>query len=49
MTATFSSRLSATPSIRTPKIRKDWNDGTIEENTDKMSTYYRSIILAGPE
>lgn len=27
---------------------KDWNDGTIEENTDKMSTYYRSIILAGP-
>ena len=19
----------------------DWNDGTIEENTDKMSTYYR--------
>ena len=27
---------------------KDWNDGTIEENTDEMSTYYRSIILAGP-
>ncbi len=27
---------------------KDWNDGTIEENTDNMSTYYRSIILAGP-
>lgn len=27
---------------------KDWNDGTIEENTDQMSTYYRSIILAGP-
>ena len=27
---------------------KDWNDGTIEENTDKMSTYYRSILLAGP-
>ena len=27
---------------------KEWNDGTIEENTDKMSTYYRSIILAGP-
>ena len=27
---------------------KDWNDGTIEENTDAMSTYYRSIILAGP-
>ena len=26
----------------------DWNDGTIEENTDEMSTYYRSIILAGP-
>lgn len=27
---------------------KDWNDGTIEENTDEMSTYYRSVILAGP-
>ena len=27
---------------------KDWNDGTIEESTDEMSTYYRSIILAGP-
>ena len=27
---------------------KDWNDGTIEENTDQMSTYYRSVILAGP-
>lgn len=27
---------------------KDWNDGTIEENTDDMSTYYRSILLAGP-
>ena len=26
----------------------DWNDGTIEENTDEMSTYYRCIILAGP-
>lgn len=26
----------------------DWNDGTIEENTSDMSTYYRSIILAGP-
>lgn len=26
----------------------DWNDGTIEENTDAMSTYYRSILLAGP-
>lgn len=26
----------------------DWNDGTIEENTDSMSTYYRSILLAGP-
>lgn len=26
----------------------DWNDGTIEENTDEMTTYYRSIILAGP-
>ena len=26
----------------------DWNDGTIEENTDDMSTYYRCIILAGP-
>ena len=27
---------------------KDWNDGTIEENTKDMSTYYRCIILAGP-
>lgn len=26
----------------------DWNDGTLEENTDDMSTYYRSVILAGP-
>lgn len=26
----------------------DWNDGTIEENTDEMSTYYRSVLLAGP-
>lgn len=26
----------------------DWNDGTIEENTGDMSTYYRSILLAGP-
>ena len=26
----------------------DWNDGTVEENTDEMSTYYRSILLAGP-
>ena len=26
----------------------DWNDGTIEENTTDMSTYYRCIILAGP-
>ena len=26
----------------------DWNDGTIEENTSEMSTYYRCIILAGP-
>ena len=25
----------------------DWNDGTIEENTQDMTTYYRSIILAG--
>ncbi len=25
-----------------------WNDGTLEENTDEMSTYYRSVILAGP-
>ena len=25
----------------------DWNDGTIEENTKNMSTYYRCIILAG--
>ena len=26
----------------------DWNDGTIEENTEDMSTYYRCIILEGP-
>lgn len=26
----------------------DWNDGTIEENTEEMSTYYRCILLAGP-
>ena len=26
----------------------DWNDGTIEENTEDMSTYYRCVILAGP-
>lgn len=26
----------------------DWNDGTVEENTDELSTYYRSILLAGP-
>lgn len=26
----------------------DWNDGTIEENMEEMSTYYRCIILAGP-
>mgnify|MGYP002543589168 CR=1 FL=1 len=26
----------------------DWNDGTIEKNTDEMTTYYRCIILAGP-
>lgn len=26
----------------------DWNDGTLEENTEEMSTYYRSVILAGP-
>ena len=26
----------------------DWNDGTIEENTQDMSTYYRCIVLAGP-
>ncbi len=25
-----------------------WNDGTIEENTQDMSTYYRCVILAGP-
>ena len=24
----------------------DWNDGTIEENTEDMSTYYRCIVLA---
>lgn len=26
----------------------DWNDGTIEKNTEDTSTYYRCIILAGP-
>lgn len=26
----------------------DWNDGKVEENTEDMSTYYRSILLAGP-
>ena len=26
----------------------DWNDSTIEENTEDMSTYYRCIVLAGP-
>lgn len=26
----------------------DWNDGSIEENTEDMSTYYRCIVLAGP-
>lgn len=26
----------------------DWNDGKLEENTQDMTTYYRSIILAGP-
>ena len=26
----------------------DWNDGTIEENVQDMSTYYRCIVLAGP-
>ena len=26
----------------------DWNDGTLEENTQDMTTYSRSIILAGP-
>ena len=26
----------------------DWNDGTIEENTEDMGPYYRCIILAGP-
>ena len=26
----------------------DWNDGTIEETTENMSTYSRCIILAGP-
>ena len=29
-------------------IPADWNDGTIEENTQDMSTYYRCILLAGP-
>lgn len=27
---------------------KDWNDDTLEAETDEMSSYYRSIILAGP-
>ena len=27
---------------------KDWNDGTEEAFTDNLTTYYRSIILAGP-
>ncbi len=26
----------------------DWNDGTIEENTEDLSRYYRCILLAGP-
>lgn len=26
----------------------DWNDGQVEQNTEEMSTYYRSILLAGP-
>ena len=26
----------------------NWNDGTLEQFTDETSTYYRSIILAGP-
>lgn len=26
----------------------DWNDGEVERNTEEMSTYYRSILLAGP-
>ena len=26
----------------------DWNDGTIEEYTSDLSTYYRCIVLAGP-
>lgn len=26
----------------------DWNDGALEQNTRDMSTYYRSILLAGP-
>ena len=27
---------------------RDWNDGTEEAFTDNLTTYYRSIILAGP-
>lgn len=27
---------------------KDWNDGTPEEFTKDLTTYYRSVILAGP-
>ncbi len=26
----------------------DWNDGTLEQNTEDVSTYYRCVILAGP-
>lgn len=26
----------------------EWNDGKVEQNTEDMSTYYRSILLAGP-
>ncbi len=27
---------------------RDWNDGTEEKFTDNLTTYYRSVILAGP-
>lgn len=27
---------------------RDWNDGSVEQNTEDLSTYYRSILLAGP-
>ncbi|MEI3166688.1 MAG: PhnD/SsuA/transferrin family substrate-binding protein [Lachnospiraceae bacterium] len=48
MTVTCSSPPFAYAINKDPEYPKDWNDGTIEETTDQMSTYYRSIILAAP-